>query len=478
VFHFESNGVQAVEGAISANMQYAFMRDGAAVYDVEATSLGPVLDQIHVSALGGQDMERGMPALTKKPYTILIMNPDMTRINPPQDQLPEKPAKVYEYRYRYNGGSPTAAWIAQHRYLVADLNAGPVEYGVTNAGEGTVSLRSIPNLMDVASSPGANKQLSKNVQFVAQLSSLVVTAVRYVFVPDVRFNSIEYAEKVVIPLVVLRNHRRFNPIQQGGAVDSKDSQEAGPVNDFALNLDLLRDELSRMLLPHQQMVLSTTVQSLHEHRHVSIAVSKALQGDTVHSATPGGQYTAKTVPYLDSSLLHDELDHSVDLLVSVLTSEAEAGLPTQAATSATEANRGMDAASKSSDTSSKTVGHRVLPVYVLSLLGHAKELLLDHQYVHTVSKNKILVLQTAADAVFLPYFDETGILSASVRAPTRSVVAGIATVIGGLMFPFERYNVEKQHMENDYMWANGYVSCSKGFLLVSCLFIFLLHCIC
>ena len=88
----------------------------------------------------------------------------------------------------------------------------------------------------------------------------------------------------------------------------------GPVNDFHIDVALIREEVQKMMLPHQkvsrpldegpflealmagvaclfvclQLLLVTAVHGLHEHRHVSTAVFKALKGDTVHSAGPNG----------------------------------------------------------------------------------------------------------------------------------------------------------------------------------------------
>jgi hypothetical protein len=45
---------------------------------------------------------------------------------------------------RYNEGTPTNVWIGRGRFAVVDLSSGPVSYGVTDNGEGTVSIQSTP----------------------------------------------------------------------------------------------------------------------------------------------------------------------------------------------------------------------------------------------------------------------------------------------------------------------------------------------
>ncbi len=101
-------------------------------------------------------------------------------------------------------------------------------------------------------------------------------------------------------------------------------------------------------------------------------------------------------------------------------------------------------------------GHRILPVYVFSLLGMEKSLLFDHRHVHTASSSAVLVLQTGSQAIPLPYFSQTGIVHVNARSPTRHIVAGLATAIGGLMNPYERYSKDSASVLHDYLWANGH----------------------
>jgi hypothetical protein len=53
----------------------------------------------------------------------------------------------FNYRYVYGENSvPSQLWIAEDRYLVIDLGAGPCLYGSTKEGEGVFDERSIRKL--------------------------------------------------------------------------------------------------------------------------------------------------------------------------------------------------------------------------------------------------------------------------------------------------------------------------------------------
>jgi hypothetical protein len=140
-------------------------------------------------AMGRATSDRA-PA-SSPPYTIIIMNPDKERMRPNTSalasvfdsatttrdaatntatvgtpvgggadagvrqgtagfaqrvaqQIESRPP--YIYRYRYNDGSPASVFIGRGRFVVIDLAAGPVSFGVTNRGDGTVSAASLPTI--------------------------------------------------------------------------------------------------------------------------------------------------------------------------------------------------------------------------------------------------------------------------------------------------------------------------------------------
>jgi hypothetical protein len=95
-------------------------------------------------------------------------------------------------------------------------------------------------------------------------------------------------------------------------------------------------------------------------------------------------------------------------------------------------------------------------VYVFSLLGMSRDLLLDHRHLFVATNSAVVVLQTGASHVFLPYFNEDGIVFVNPRSPTRHIVGGIVAALGGVAPPYERFAPDKREVVSDYMWAVGY----------------------
>jgi hypothetical protein len=57
------------------------------------------------------------------------------------------------------------------------------------------------------------------------------------------------------------------------------------VNDFKLDLTVVKEQVKEMLLPHQELMLVHGAHHLHDHHQLSAAVFKALRQDAVE--TPG-----------------------------------------------------------------------------------------------------------------------------------------------------------------------------------------------
>jgi hypothetical protein len=240
-----------------------------------------------------------------------------------------------------------------------------------------------------------------STKFVAQLSSLVVSGVRYLFVSDIRYSAIEYSERVIVPLIVLRNHERFDPLSTVGGEETLAHGAAGPTNDMRLDIRVIREEIESLLLPHQQLVLVPSLHSLHDHHHISTAVWKSLKGDTIHTATKQGVYRPQTVPYIDTQILADAMHHAADLFTVGLIQRHH----TQA--------------------SATPIGHRVLPVYIFSLLGLPPNVLFDRTSLHASSPDHVMVLQTASPSIEVPFFDDDGQLLSIVVA----VVVNLTSLI-------------------------------------------------
>jgi hypothetical protein len=116
------------------------------------------LEEQHAQFVSAQDKKLNRDLLQAKPYSIWILNPSKaTLFKHLKDDIDKaardssyiekqikdlKSAIEFTYRYRYGSGNkqgtPTKSWVGKSRKLFVDLTARSSEYGVTNAGEGTI----------------------------------------------------------------------------------------------------------------------------------------------------------------------------------------------------------------------------------------------------------------------------------------------------------------------------------------------------
>lgn len=467
------------------------------LYEIEVTEIEKEFEKICDASFGEQSIGEGIeslgfslnlgseekgrkktPATQKVPYSIVIINPDKHRLRPQIQSVPGVGSQggfhPFIYRYRYNGGPPNQNWIGRHRYVFADISSGPCEYGTIDSEEGSVSIETIPTLevevpptsepndeTDVgedevrASIPGDQEHEKIHrvtLQCSTRLSSLVISSIKHVFANDIEYQSLHYAEQVIIPIVVLRNHQRFDPL---GETTIKDGRE-----DFAIDIKLLRQEVEKMLLPHQELILVTNVHNLYEHRSISTAVFKALKGDTIHTTGEDGEYQAKTIFYLDSKIFQDEIKHATDLLTTGLLQENEKmGGTHNSDLLFEEENENEDSWFKTAedfDDIPRSSGHQILPVFVFSLLGFADDLLFDGKMLHLSTSSSVMVLQTGDESIELPFFSEDDLITVNSRMITKQITAGIAKALGGLVSPHSTYSLSKQRMTSNYLWSMGH----------------------
>lgn len=76
----------------------------------------------------------------------------------------------------------------------------------------------------------------------------------------------------------------------------------------------------------------------------------------------------------------------------------------------------------------------------------------------------MVVLQTGAQPIGVPYFADGALVHLNPRTPTRHIVAGLATALGGVGAPFQRFDVIKRRNVNHFLWANGSDARSGGSL--------------
>ena len=168
-----------------------------------------------------------------------------------------------------------------------------------------------------------------------------------------------------------------------------------------------------------------------------------------------GRSLPSAKPYLDAPGLEHHMHHTVDWLAAGLLDTAVAkhlssiskrpgapektsGGPSPPRNMFFEHTHAAKATEEALQEEAARKGTRVLPLYLFSLLHAHPELLLgkDGLQVHT-SSDAIIVLQTNASAIPLPYTSDNQPVLADARDPTRHALAGLATAVGGLLPPYE-----------------------------------------
>lgn len=67
------------------------------------------------------------------------------------------------------------------------------------------------------------------------------------------------------------------------------------------------------------------------------------------------------------------------------------------------------------------------------------------------------MLQTNATKVSVPFFVEGSSVSLYPNDPTRHIVAGVATALGSMSSPLQRYSSLHDRLVHSHLWAVGCV---------------------
>ena len=410
-------------------------------------------------------------------FAILVINPnraDMASIMASDAQL-----KVESLHYHYvvdgAGAVATQMWLSSGRYLVLDLSAGPVARGMSATPEGAVSSGSVPTIGPLleggpaaAAAREADPMLAAahaaaHTHLLAELTGLLLSGVTHVLAPDVHSCALpESWEKLVVPLVVLTNHREFDPLQPG--------------HTHSLDVGALQAQISQLILPSQQLALLPSTHHIHDHPQISVALTRATRADTQHTQAADGSITPAAQSYLDAPGLAHALRHSVDWLAAGLMHRSETPLAVyhlhdawsnRSAISGGGARGGTTrgdgapdgGANDGAGAGAHVIGPsstRVLPVFIFSLLGMHPSLLLDRASLVHATDHAVLVLQTNVTALPVPFYaDGAATLSVNTANPTPHALAGLASSLGALLAPFESFGREDGMPTYDFHWAVG-----------------------
>lgn len=455
-------------------------------FDVEATAVEAVFEQLYsyifdVDGAGYRRSEIDRPV----PTAIFVLNFDKVRMDPRnQDinlddlvysritQLTEDDMKRQEadyiYRYRYNGGGASQVWLSSDRFAVIDLSAGPCTYGRIETEEGSISSRTLPrirNLLYSKSQSDAADYSSHDV-FVGQLGALISTAVEHVIAPDVRFETVDMTRRLLISIIVLQNHNRYNIMTRG--------------HNYSIDVEAIKEEVKKMVHQDQEVVIVGGTYALHQHEKLAVAVSKATRGYSIHETKNDGRFHVQTKTYVDGAVLKEEMERSADVLAAGILEVSDPSL----------SNRfflrqsWMDESADSSDSILKhkplwatlgnargkqkkkkiikkegdfhrTFGTRVIPVFVLSLADVDPHLMMEDESLVWTSNDVVIVLEHQSANIPLSYVSEKERRHDLPSQAQRHILAGLASAVGGLSAPYERASHIHERPVLNWLWAVG-----------------------
>ncbi|KAL7595216.1 hypothetical protein Lser_V15G27473 [Lactuca serriola] len=439
-------------------------------FDVDASVVEPEFQKLYSYLFDFDNMGYNAEEADRPmPTAIFIVNFDKVRMDPrnhdidlnnlkrDSNQLTEEEIKKQEggyiYRYHYNGGGASQVWLGSGRFVVIDISAGPCTYGKIETEEGSVSSKTLPrlrNTMFPQSSVSANHHSTTHDNFIGQLAAIIGITVQHVIAPDVRFETVDLATRLLVPIIVLQNHNRFNIMEKG--------------KNYSIDMEAIKAEVKKMVHKGEEVVIIGGSHSLHVHEKLAIAVSKAMRGHSLQETKKDGRFHVHTKTYLDGAILKEEMERSADVLASGLLEVSDPSLsdkfflrqhwmdePDGASDSILKhkPNWSYNFNSKSKKKKTKivqkkqgdihrTYGTRVVPVFVLSLADVDPHLMMDDESLLWTSNDVVIVLQHQSEKIPLSYVSETERRHVVPLQAQRHIVAGLASVVGGLSAPYEK----------------------------------------
>eukprot|EP01102_Stenamoeba_stenopodia_P001158 TRINITY_DN11004_c0_g1_i1.p1 TRINITY_DN11004_c0_g1~~TRINITY_DN11004_c0_g1_i1.p1 ORF type:complete len:559 (-),score=126.51 TRINITY_DN11004_c0_g1_i1:173-1678(-) len=280
--------------------------------------------------------------------------------------------------------------------------------------------------------------LSSMAELKASFIASIKSAIQHVFASDIRFTDIPFSDKILIPLIVFHNHAQFDPFERS-----------------RINMEEINHAIQRFTLPGQQVVVVKGQHSLHDHKHISMALSKSLRTESTYEVKQGDNDAHHFVPkrrtYVDSKVLMMELRDASDMLASGLLKASNEHELHRAFF-----NTDIPFIGYNQTRPKGLQGTRVLPVYIFSLGVGSKDLLLDKaSSLVAASSDMVIVLQVNNTETKVPFFSEEDQIVVNPQQSTRHIIAGLLTALGGIVEPTVSYSHIKKKVLPDYSWAHG-----------------------
>ena len=323
------------------------------------------------------------------------------------------------HAYTYRASSPVSAWVGDDNAVVfVDVHAaGNVELGRIDAGASAV-LRE--GLLDFP--PDKHHGLGA-------MAATVVSALQYVFVPDIYQGEPEDAAHVLVPVIAFHD--------EGGS----------PAPLSARGFDAVKQVVEASLAPWEVGYVTRGDHGLVDHPHIDMAVRKALIARSVMKQDPQtGAINLLTVHALDPNLLRTGLRDASDALAGGLLEHSPYH-------SLLMAGKGHT-----------TVAHnhtRVVPVYVFSLGLYPDNLLFTDGTRVASFPDAVFVLASGGGtdgSASIPFFDYRSpemTLQATPENTLRHVLAGLETALIGALPPTLRYSPLHTRTVESFVWSVG-----------------------
>ncbi|XP_047084329.1 uncharacterized protein LOC124695539 [Lolium rigidum] len=453
------------------------------LFEVEATAVEHIFERLYSFIF---DIEPGRSTTEMDrpvPVAIFVVNFDKVRMDPRNkeadldslmysaiggltEQELKKQEADYIYRYRYNGGGATQVWLSSGRFVVIDLSAGPCTYGKIETEEGSVSYRSMPRLSNIIFPRGLAAPSATNTQniFMGQLGGLISTTIEHVIAPDIRFETVDMTLRLLVPIIVLQNHNRYNILQAG--------------HNNSIDVQAIEREVKKMVHAGQEVIVISGSHALHDHEKLAVAVSKAMRSHSLHETKSDGRFHVRTKTYLDGAILKEEMERSADVLSAGLLEVADPSLSSRYFLKQhwmEEQDNVQDSikhkpiwesymprnkkekrgGKKKHGSMYKTYGTRVIPVFVLSLAEVDAELMMEEESLVWTSKDVVIVLEHNNKMIPLSYVSETNRQFAYPSLAQRHILAGLASAVGGLSAPYERASRIHERPIVNWLWSAG-----------------------
>ena len=112
-----------------------------------------------------------------------------------------------------------------------------------------------------------------------ELGKTIFDGVRSLHAPDIAFETMNFAKRVLVPIIALRDHAAFDPLDPELHYEHADFKNKDVVdetaNEASVDLQAIEREVRKFLLPGQELVLVSGTHELHLHHHIASAIARA-----------------------------------------------------------------------------------------------------------------------------------------------------------------------------------------------------------